>query len=555
MATQRAGLGCGLIVLGALGACTPEADKAHTWTMTVLQGDGQATTVDNTFDYAIRLQLFRPDGTPAASEHLILTAPQTEPTVWLQRYHTLDAFGDNEGRFVVPAPRAGSQPGPVAVEVSHATAGVLGQLNFRVVGTEPILMLDVAWSDQPPLVANISAQLFHADALPWANAIVRLSGTECTFSDATLTTDQDGNASTTCTPSATAMEIRVTATGAGVVRTATLALLAGEPARMDINVFPGPPAHLVTWGTWPQPPEVRVVDAVGRPVRVGTVGVTVEPGPGGARCVFGANALHTDISLAALTRYGTVAVPRCLADAATGPFQLRFELGTLSTTLAADVVAPVPAFLFASPPLAVLPPGSPVPWWCTATVKDAEGSALPGVAVRFSMSASGPLQCARPQGLNWPAQVTTDAYGEATVPPCELTFTTGELVVTADVPGFPGLNATCQLTVAGDPGVTLVPESGLDQVVPPGGVFAPLRLRAVDSSGRIAPPVVVTFTPPADEPTCAFETGAPSAAVTTNAAGLASSPLCFAGQQEGQFVMTVQVFDLAYGARFTVAVP
>ncbi len=107
--------------------------------------------------------------------------------------------------------------------------------------------------------------------------------------------------------------------------------------------------------------------------------------------------------------------------------------------------------------------------------------------------------------------------------------------------------------VAGIP-TAVVPQSGTPQTARAGSAFAqPLKAVVQDAFGNPVPGVSVTFTAPASGPGGTFPGGALSAAVTTDAGGVATAPTFTANGQAGAYTVTATAAGVSNSAAFALA--
>ncbi|HLN18535.1 MAG TPA: Ig-like domain-containing protein, partial [Acidimicrobiales bacterium] len=190
--------------------------------------------------------------------------------------------------------------------------------------------------------------------------------------------------------------------------------------------------------------------------------------------------------------------------------------------------------------------GSPYAEPFVAQVTDQFGNPVPGVTVTFSAPGADPTGnfSGRPQ-----ASVTTDADGLATAP----TFSAGDVVgtyeVVASTEGVVILATFGATDTAGTPAAIAV-VSGDGQSATVGTAFADLFVAEVtDEFGNPVPGVVVTFRAPGTNPTGTFS-GSSQASVTTDAAGLATTPTFMAGELAGSYQVLATAAGVATPAAF-----
>jgi hypothetical protein len=202
-------------------------------------------------------------------------------------------------------------------------------------------------------------------------------------------------------------------------------------------------------------------------------------------------------------------------------------------TPAAVEVAVAPA---ASSQVATAIPGPSV------VVKDASGSPVAGVVVKFEVAGGGAVQ--------FPV-ATTDADGIASTGLWQIGPKVGANVITATVGGLSPVTFTVASTAG--PAAAIGPFSGGGQSGSPGAPLAqPLVARVTDAGGNPKPGVVVTFAVTAGGGSLSTTTG------TTNANGLATSGTWTLGTgQCGQTVRATAgslVVDFSASSRGTISI-
>jgi adhesin/invasin len=175
-----------------------------------------------------------------------------------------------------------------------------------------------------------------------------------------------------------------------------------------------------------------------------------------------------------------------------------------------------------------------------ATVKDAFGNVVSGVAVTFAAPASGP------GGAFAAGAPVTNSAGVATAPTLTANATAGGFTATATAAGVATPASFALNNTSGTP-ASMTP-SGTPQSATAGSAFgAALQVTVKDIGSNPVSGVVVTFTAPASGASGSF---AASAVVQTNALGVATAPTFTANGTAGTYAVTATGSGLS--ATFTL---
>ncbi len=245
------------------------------------------------------------------------------------------------------------------------------------------------------------------------------TGASATLSSATATTDAGGHASVSAVANATVGSYTVTASVAGVTPTASFALTNVGGTGVNL-VFTGQPVDTPAGTVISPPVEVRVTDSGGNPVSGVTIALTAQGSPG---VLSGAAPVVTDAS--GLATFSNLSIDK------TGTYSLRATDGARASTSNSFVIGPGTA----SSITVVAGNGQSAAVTTNyasqlkASVQDALGNGVPGVAVTFTAPASGASVT-----FSGSATVTTDSSGVAAI---SVTANTqvGSFEVTATAPG------------------------------------------------------------------------------------------------------------------------
>ncbi len=162
----------------------------------------------------------------------------------------------------------------------------------------------------------------------------------------------------------------------------------------------------------------------------------------------------------------------------------------------------------------------------TATVKDSNGNALPGVSVTFTITAASGGASGTFTGNLTSATVTTGSNGVATAPTLTANNIPGGPFTVAATAGGIG-PATFSLTnLAGTP-ASITATSGTPQSVAINTAFASLQVTVKDSNSLPLDGVTVTFTAPSSGASGTFAggtNGGTTVTAVTNTSGVATAP-------------------------------
>jgi protocatechuate 3,4-dioxygenase beta subunit len=177
---------------------------------------------------------------------------------------------------------------------------------------------------------------------------------------------------------------------------------------------------------------------------------------------------------------------------------------------------------------------------------------LGGYAVRFVAPSTGASGRFAGSGTDT-VTVGTDANGTATAPPFTANDTAGNYTVVAESDfGTANLNLT---NTASGLAASITAIGGTSQLATVDRRYAqPLQARVVDANGQPVQGVNVAFTlaTGSSGASASFLTGGGQASATTDAGGVATSPLLVANASPGRFDATASTADLASAATFTL---
>jgi YVTN family beta-propeller protein len=187
-----------------------------------------------------------------------------------------------------------------------------------------------------------------------------------------------------------------------------------------------------------------------------------------------------------------------------------------------------------------------------ATVTDVAGAPAPGIVVTFTAPATGP-------GGTFAGSVitaTTNSQGVATSTVFSANATVGNYTVSATVPGVdsPAIFSLTNTAAAAPANITAT--SGTPQSATINAPFAaPFVVSVTTAAGTPVSGASVTFSTPDSgsiSPNGTFPGNLPSATATTNANGLATSPILTANNFTGAYTVTARVLGLNATANFAL---
>ena len=168
-------------------------------------------------------------------------------------------------------------------------------------------------------------------------------------------------------------------------------------------------------------------------------------------------------------------------------------------------------------------------------VLDSSGNPVPGIVVTYTAPTSGPSGAFN-LGVHY---AITDQNGTAVPPAFVANGIPGSYTVTATAPGA-SAPAVFSLTNVSVPQISIAAAAGTPQSAAVNSAFSqPLSAVVKDIKGNPLSGIVVTFTAPSSGPGGAFAGGVATA--TTNAAGLATSPVFTANGTSGTYEVTATV--------------
>jgi len=308
---------------------------------------------------------------------------------------------------------------------------------------------------------------------------------------------------------------------------ASIAATSGTPQTANLNVAFGAP--LVA----------TVKDSAGNPLSGVAVTFTA-PGSGASGTFAGGgvtNTVNTNASGVATSAVFT-------ANATTGTYNVNATVAGVASpaVFALTNARPLPASITATGGTPQSAPGGGQFAPLLATVKDASNNPVPGVTVTFTVTPAGNGAAAGFAGGN---TAVTNASGVATSPVLTANSTAGTYTVSANVSPALATPATFTLSnVVTSTPATITATSGTPQAAFVNAAFsAPLVATVKDVNGVPVPGAVVTFTLNASGSGAGgtFPGNLTSVNVTTDASGVATSPVFTANAIGGSFTVNATV--------------
>ena len=331
------------------------------------------------------------------------------------------------------------------------------------------------------------------------------TGASATLSAATATTDSAGHASVSAVANATVGSYSVTASVAGIATPASFALTNAGGSGVNL-AFTQQPSNAPAGTVIAPPVVVKVTDSGGNPVSGVTIALTAQ---GGTGVLSGAAPAATNAS--GLATFSTLSIDK------TGTYTLRATDGTRIATSTSFVIGPGTS----SSITVVAGDGQSAAVTTNyasqlkASVQDALGNGVPGIAVTFAAPGSGASVT-----FSGPATVTTDSSGVAAI---SVTANTqvGSFQVMATAPGTAAPAAFSLANVAGSVShLTFVqqPSSAAAGAV----ITPPVTVQLTDSTGNPVAQADVAVTLTLNPAAGRSASLAGTTTVATNASGLAS---------------------------------
>jgi adhesin/invasin len=509
--------------------------------LNVVSGNSQSATVGTAYASPLKVAVVDVYGNIVTGASVTFTPPSSGPSVTFGGPATVTTNGD--GVATSPTLTANSQSG--AVRVFASTPGASQSAAFDLNNT-PAPNNSLAFVQQPsntpagqtiapPVTVQLKDGFGNPVAMPGVTVTIQMNPVTLRFNAIGGTTTQTTN-------------------GAGLATFANLSvsqvgnyqLIASAPSFSStqsnpFTIFVGPPSTIVTAGGTPQsatiltafasPLAVIVRDASSNPVSGATVTFTV-PGSGASATLSAAQATTNGDGRASVTATanglaGTYTVTAAVSGVST---PASFALTNVAGGAAVLTFVQQPASTTAGATISAV----------VVKLTDSGGNPVNGVAVTLSATGgSGTLQGT--------LTGTTDVTGTATFNDLRITVT-GTYQIRAVAGSVSALSNTFQIAPASAANIAVFDGNG--QSAPVGTAYAsPLRAQVTDAFTNPIANAQVTFNAPTSGASVTF---AGSATVTTNASGIAASPVATANQTAGTFQARASTPGAAQPATFNL---
>jgi adhesin/invasin len=510
-------------------------------TITVLSGNGQTATVGAAYASPLKATVQDSFGNPVPGASVTFTAPSSGPTVTFGGSATVTT--DSNGVATSPGLTASTQSG--SFQVMAATSVVASSAAFNLTNT-PGPGNKLAFMQQPTNAASsrviappvtVQLQDSFGNAVATAGVAVTVRANPLTQRSLAIsgTTTQSTNAAGLATfadlsvAQAGNYQLVASATSFASAQSNSFTITAGSP--VSIATSGGTPQSATISTAFADPLAVVVHDASGNPVS--GVSVTFTAPTSGASASLSAAQATTDatgrasVTATANTIAGSYTVtarvsgvsdtaPFALTNVAAGAAMLAFVQQPAGTTAGATISA------------------------VSVKLTDSGGNPLNGVAVMLSaQGGSGTLQGT--------VTGTTDTSGTAAFNDLRITVT-GTYQLKAVAGALSALSNMFQITPAAAANITVFDGNGQTAAV--GTAYgAPLRASIVDAFGNPIANAPVAFTAPASGASVTF---ADSTTLSTDASGIAASPVATANQTSGAFQVTATTAGAIQPATFNL---
>lgn len=520
-------------------------------TMSVVSGSPQSTVAGTAFAQPLVAVVRDASNNPVPGLTLTFTIPGTTVSgTFAGGGKTATLVTDASGMATSPPITATTRVGTF---VPYASVAGLTRANFSlsITPAAPATVTARVGAQMTPVYTQFAKALAVRVTDAFANVVpnvpvmftLPVSGPGATFAEGgtavTVATDSTGVAtSSLLTASNVVGAYLAEATTAGVATPATFKLTNTAGAGATITATTAAQSTVVG-KTFSQPLAAFAGDASGRPIAGvpvkftlpnSTLSASFADGTRTFAVTTGADGRVTTTALTATTRSGKYA-PSLSATGISGVkyFDLT-NLPDVPATATATVgaqSAPVGA-AFAKP-LGVL-------------VKDAYGNVVPGVPVRIDLPSIDPSATFAGGSRSWTG--VTDATGKATSPVVTADMFVGSFVATSQVEALAAPTFSLRTTITA--GATIAATGGTPQTTGVNAAYpSPLQAAVRDASGQPLGGVVVTFTVTTSRGT--FPGGAGSANVSTDARGIAVSPVITATGVKGTWTATARGAGITTG--------
>jgi adhesin/invasin len=507
--------------------------------ITVVSGSGQSAPVTTAYGAALKAKVQDMFGNNVPGASVTFAAPGSGPSVTFGGPATVTT--DSEGNAISPTFTANSQAG--TFQATATTAGASTSANFtltNVAGSANKL----GFTQQPadtvagqPITPAVSVQLLDSAGNP-----VSQSGVAVTLQSQGVTRALRGlGGSTTQTTNDAGLAVfaglsesqagvytlLASATGIGSATSKTFTVTASAAAL--VKATGGTPQAAMAGTAFGDALQATVTDSLGNAVSGATVTFTAPST--GASATLSAGTAATDatgvarVTATANTVAGGYSVTASIAGGGTAAFALTNTAGAVMSL----AFVQQPAATAAGTPLNLV------------SVRAADSANNPAGGIVVTLNAQGGTGT-----LQGTVTGTTDITGTATFSDLVIS-TTGTYTLRAVAGTATATSAPFEITPATAANISVVAGDGQSAAV--GTAYAPLVASVTDAYQNPVANAQVTFTAPT---TGASVTFGGTATVTTNQAGIASSPIPTANQTPGAFQATATTPGGSTAAKFNL---
>ncbi|MEQ1698383.1 MAG: Ig-like domain-containing protein, partial [Hyphomicrobiaceae bacterium] len=561
-ATANATIGTYTVTAAVAGVVTPaNFNLTNNAPASIAATSGATQTAVINTNFGVRLQATVLDASngPVAGATVTFTAPSSGASGLFGASVTTTAVTNASGVATAANFRANATAGtytvnatvagvaiPAAFTLTNTLATPASAVASPSNGTPQSTAINTAFATALGLLVRDSGGAVIAN-LPVTFTVNSVGGAGGSFvSGATVTVNTNGSGIATAsafTANGVAGTYTVTATVGTLTVTFTLSNTA-VPA--TIAAFAGNNQSATISTSFANALQARVLDSSGIPV-VGAVVVFTAPTTG-ARANFAGNSTATATTNAS----GVATAPSATAGTVTGSYTISATVqGTaISTTFTLTntpgAAATITRVSGNSQSVAL---GADFAQPLVAVVKDASGNIIPGASVTFN----APVTAAKVTFAGGLTSVTvvTDSSGNATSTVATATGATGSVTVSARVNNTtPSVNFTLTNTGA-VPGSVSAQSGSAQTTVVNTNFTTTLQARVLNTLGNPSSGVTVTFTVPSSGASGTFGAST-SATATTDASGIATSPVLKANTTSGTFFAQASVTGVASPAIYTL---
>jgi hypothetical protein len=524
--------------------------------ITATGGTPQSAAINTAFATALQATVIDVGGNPVSGAAVTFAVPGSGPSgTFSGGLTTVQVTTNAAGQATAPALTANSKAGG-PYDATASVAGVSTAVSFVLTNLtgSPNSITATAGTAQSATINTafataLQATVKDAGGNPVSGAVVTFtapaSGATGTFAGAvsTATNTQGVATAPAFTANGTAGSYTVTATVAGVSTPASFAMtnLAGPAA--SVTATAGTPQSVAINTVFATALQATVKDAGGN--AVSGVAVTFAAPTSGATGTF-AGAVST-----ATNTQGVATAPAFTANGTAGSYTVTATVAGVSApasfalTNLAGPAATIAATTGSGQSATI---NSSFATLLQATVKDAGGNAVSGIAVTFAAPTSGAGGTFAAGGN--PA--TTNAQGVATAPVFTANSTAGSYSVTATVAGVTAPAGFALTNLAG-PAASIVATTGSGQSATINNSFAiSLQATVKDVGGNAVSGATVTFTAPGSGASGIFAGGTSTTTATTNAQGVAAAPAFTANSTAGSYTVTATAAGISAPASFVL---